>query len=184
MNSRHLLPGFVLLLVSALPAGAIAAHRPAAHARVHELGIAAGRWVYHGHFIGHNGTRMSAWTWHANCGWSANRAFMLCSYSNTWAGEHVDSVVVDTYNHQDHSFWHYEIFNSGHSPGKPFAARMRIDGLTHIESWTSTRKGRSIHQRIVYTFASADKVTVRFQQSAGGMHWRTTAIGIGEKVGP
>jgi hypothetical protein len=179
MNQRHLLPGLLLSLASGL---AGAASPPAAGAKLHELEVSAGRWVYHGHFIGGPKSRPSAWTWHEACRWSANRVFMLCSFSNTWAGRHVDSIVVDTYDAQSETFWHYELFNSGRSAGKPFASRMRIDGPTRIESWTDEVRGKAVHQRIVYQFASADKVTVSFQQSQDGTHWRTTASGTGEKV--
>lgn len=94
----------------------------------------------------------------------------------------MDSVVVDTYNHRDKSFWHYEIFDDDSSAGKPFAARMRIDGPTRTESWTETHKGKTVHVRIVYRFASADRVTVLFQESKDGTRWKTTASGAGEKT--
>lgn len=183
MNARESLPGLLLVLLSCVPCAALATGPPAGSAKLRELDISAGRWIYHGHFVGEKGTRPGAWTWHEDCRWSANRAFMLCSFSNTWAGRHVDSVVVDTYDRRDDAFWHYEIFNGGDSAGKPFAARMRIDGATRIESWTRTRGGKSIHQRIVYEFTSGDRVTVRFQQSRDGSHWQTTASGTGEKIG-
>ncbi|HET9107780.1 MAG TPA: hypothetical protein VFN79_11375 [Steroidobacteraceae bacterium] len=108
---------------------------------------------------------------------------MLCSFSNTWAGRHVDSVVVDTYDPQKKTFWHYEIFNTGRAAGKPFAARMRIDGATRSEAWTRRRDGKVVHQRIVYEFAAGGKVSVSFQQSSDGTHWKTTATGTGEKIG-
>jgi hypothetical protein len=146
-----------------------------------ELGVSAGRWVYHGHFLAGKAARPSSWTWHEDCRWSANRAFMLCSFSNDWAGRHVNSVVVDTYDRKTHTFWHYEIFDSGRSVGKPFAARMQINGATRIESWTDTHHGKSVHHRIVYRFTSVNKVTVRFESSKNGTHWRTTANGRGEK---
>jgi hypothetical protein len=182
MNGRHLLTGSLLLLVSCLPFAAAAQIPPTAGAQLEQLDVSAGRWVYHGHFIGGAGARPSAWTWHEDCRWSENRVFMLCSFSNTWAGRHVDSVVVDTYDPKGEAFWHYEIFNSGRSAGKPFASRMRIDGPTRIESWTETHNGKSVHQRIVYQFAYGNKVTVLFQQSDDGTHWKTTASGTGEKA--
>ena len=183
MNNRRLLPGFLLLLVASIPCAALAQSAPADSGKLHQLDISAGRWVYHGHSLGSKGTQPSDWTWHEDCRWSANRVFMLCSFSNTWAGRHVDSVVVDTYDPHGDSFWHYEIFNSGDSAGKPFASKMRIDGATRVESWTGTRHGKSVHQQIVYKFASDSKVTVLFQSSRDGTHWETTASGTGEKVG-
>ena len=183
MSARRLLPVFLLSLVSYMPAAALAQSPPAESSPLHQLDVSAGRWVYHGHFVGGKGAHPGAWVWHEDCRWSGNRVFMLCSFSNTWAGKHVDSVVVDTYDPHGNSFWHYEIFNSGDSAGKPFASRMRIDGATRVESWTDTRHGKSISQQIVYKFASDSKVTVLFQRSKDGTNWETTATGTGEKVG-
>jgi hypothetical protein len=183
MSSRHLLPGFLLCVVSSIPCAAVAQGAAAGGSEVGQLDISAGRWVYHGHFVAHKGAPASPWTWHEDCHWSANHAFMLCSFSNTWAGKHVDSVVVDTYNGRDKSFWHYEIFDDDPAANKPFASRMQIDGPTRTESWTETHKGKTVHVRIVYKFASASAVTVLFQESKDGAHWDTTASGTGEKTG-
>ena len=183
MKNRHLLAAAMLPLAS-WTAGAAPAHSPPADgATQRELDVSAGRWVYHGHFLGGADAPASPWTWHEDCRWSANRLFMLCTFSNTWAGRHVDSVVVDTYDPKGGSFWHYEIFNSGRSAGKPFAVRMQIDGATRTESWTGRVKGKTLHQRIVYQFASDERVTVLFQESEDGAHWKTTASGTGEKTG-
>lgn len=183
MKSRYLLPVCLVFLVSFTPPGALAQSPPAESGPLHQLDVSAGRWVYHGHFNGRKGVHPSAWTWHEDCRWSDNRVFMLCSFSNTWAGRHVDSEVVDTYDPRSSSFWHYEIFNSGDAAGKPFASRMLIDGPTRVESWTETRHGKALRQRIVYKFAPDDKVTVLFQESKDGTHWQTTAVGTGEKTG-
>jgi hypothetical protein len=182
MNNRCLLPGFLLVLVSSLPCAAIA-QSPPADSPLHQLDVSAGRWVYHGHYVGAKPGHASNWTWNEDCRWSANRAFILCSFSNTWAGRHVDSVVIDTYDPHGKSFWHYEVFNSGDSAGKPFASKMQIDGATRTESWSDMRHGKSVHQQIVYKFASDSKVTVVFQRSTDGTHWDTTATGTGEKLG-
>ena len=182
MKLNDVLRGTLLWLVSVLPAMALAASPPARSAKLHELDVSAGHWVYHGQFRARAGAPMRDWTWHEACRWSANRVFMLCSFSNTWAGRHVNSVVVDTYDRQEHTFWHYEVFNSGRSAGKPFAARMQIDGSTRVESWTSVHDGRSIRQRIVYRFVSPRKVSVVFRESKDGKHWRTMARGTGRKT--
>lgn len=182
MSTRHLLPRFLLLVASCITSVALAAGSPTEDTKLHQLDVSAGHWIYHGHFLANGGARASAWTWHEDCHWSANRVFMLCSFSNTWAGRHVDSEVVDTYDGPGNTFWHYEIYPSGDSAGKPFASKMQVEGSTRTESWTQTRKGKSVQQRIVYKFASADKVTVMFQRSEDGTHWSTTAMGTGEKT--
>src|SRR5690348_18337733 len=145
MNSRHLLPGFLLLLASCMATAAPADSPSAEGAALHQLEVSAGRWVYHGHSLGREGARPSDWTWHEDCHWSDNHVFMLCSFSNTWGGRHVDSVVVDTHSRKDGAFWHYEIFDD--SGAKPFASKMQIDGTTRTETWTDTRKGKTVHQR-------------------------------------
>jgi hypothetical protein len=180
MSSRLLLPGFLLVLIPYIPSAAVAQSPSAQDSPLHRLDVSAGHWVYHGQSLGGKGAPPSAWTWNEACRWSANHIFMLCSFSNTWGGKHVDSVVVDTYSRKDGAFWHYEIF--GDSGAKPFASKMQIDGATRSESWTETRKGKSVRQRIVYKFASPTKVTVQFQRSQDGTHWQTTASGSGEKT--
>lgn len=183
MSHTHFRSGLLLVFAACVSAAALAASPPAGGARLRQLDVSVGRWVYHGHFLAHAGAHPSAWTWHEDCRWSDNRVFMLCSFSNTWAGKHVDSMVVDTYDRGDDTFWHYEIFDSGGSAGKPFAARMRIEGPTRIESWSKSRGGKTIRQRIVYRFASDKRVTVLFQESRDGSRWKTTATGTGERTG-
>lgn len=183
MNARRLVTVFLLSVAACMPAAAMATAPSSGSDPLHELAVSRGRWVYHGHFLGGGGTRPSDWTWHEDCRWSANHVFMVCSFSNTWAGKHVDSVVVDTYDRKAGIFWHYEVFDSGPSAGKPFAVRMRIEGPERTESWTMTRKGKTVHQRIVYKFASPNEVSVAFQQSSDGVHWKTTAAGTGKKIG-
>jgi hypothetical protein len=184
MSHRHLLSGSMLLLAATAACAAAAQSPSAQSARLQELDLSAGTWVYHGHFLGGPKAPPRPWTWHEDCRWSASHVFMLCGFSNTWAGRHVDSEVVDTYDPKGDSFWHYEIFNSGSSAGKPFAVRMQIEGSVRTESWTDTRKGESVHRRIVYRFASSERVRVSFEESSDGTHWKTTAIGTGEKIGP
>jgi hypothetical protein len=180
MKSRYFVSGLLLALAACISSAALAGN----DAKLEQLAISEGSWVYHGHMFGGAGSRPTAFVWHADCRWSANRAFMMCSFSNTWAGRHINSLVVDTFNHHDNAFWHYEIFEDGDAPGKPFASKMQIDGPTRIEEWTESHHGKAIRQRIVYKFASARKVTVSFQQSQDGKVWKTTANGAGEKTGP
>ncbi|MGH8181968.1 MAG: hypothetical protein ACRETR_13425 [Steroidobacteraceae bacterium] len=179
MSSRLLLPGFLLVLIPYIPSAALAQTPAAQDGPLQQLDVSAGHWVYQGQSLGEKGAHPSAWTWNEECRWSANHIFMLCSFSNTWGGKHVDSVVVDTYSRKDGAFWHYEIFND--SGAKTFASKMQIDGATRTESWTETRKGKSVRERIVYQFTSPSEVTVKFQRSQDGTHWQTTASGKGEK---
>ncbi|HEX3430305.1 MAG TPA: hypothetical protein VHT03_05415 [Rhizomicrobium sp.] len=169
----------------ALPAACVSSATFAARATgLEQLAISEGSWVYHGHVSGDAGSRPADFVWHSDCRWSANRAFMMCSFSNIWGKQHINSLVVDTFNTRDKGFWHYEIFEGGDAPGKPFASKMKIDGPKRIEEWTESHHGKTVRQRIVYKFASDKKVTVSFQQSEDGKAWKTTANGAGEKTGP
>lgn len=172
---------FVAAVVVSLAVSSAALAEPDAH--LSQLAVSEGSWVYHGRTLGGAGEKPAAFVWNAECRWSANRAFMMCSFSNTWGGHHINSLVVDTFNHLDHAFWHYEIFEDGDNADKPFAAQMRIDGPIRSEEWTQARHGKTIHMRIVYKFASDKKVAVTFQQSPDGKSWKTTAMGTGEKTG-
>jgi hypothetical protein len=182
MKSRHFVSGLLLLLslASCISSAALAADG----ARLEQLAISEGSWVYHGHVSGDAESPPTDFVWHADCRWSANRAFMMCSFSNIWGKQHLNSLVVDAFNSHDKAFWHYEIFEDGDAPGKPFASKMQINGPTRTEEWTESHHGKAIRQRIVYKFASDRKVTVAFQQSEDGKAWKTTASGTGEKTGP
>jgi hypothetical protein len=180
MKSYYFLSGPLLALATCISSAAFAA----GDAGLEQLAISEGSWVYHGQVFGDAKSRPTDFIWHADCRWSAHRAFMMCSFSNTWGGKHINSLVVDTFNRRDKAFWHYEIFEDGDAPDKPFASKMQIDGPTRIEEWTENDRGKTMRQRIVYKFESDRKVTVSFQQSKDGNAWKTTATGTGEKTGP
>ena len=180
MKSRYFGSGLLLSLAACVSSAALAA----GDAGLEQLAISEGSWVYRGQVFGDTGSRPTDFVWHADCRWSANRAFMMCSFSNSWGGRQVNSLVVDTFNRHDNAFWHYEIFEDGDAPEKPFVSKMQIDGPTRIEEWTESNHGKAIRQRIAYKFASDRKVTVSFQQSEDGKVWKATASGTGEKTGP
>ncbi len=180
MESRYLVSGLLLTLAACAASAALAA----GDTGIEQLAISEGSWVYHGQVRGDARSHPTAFVWHADCRWAANRAFMMCSFSNTWGAKHINSLVVDTFNRHDKAFWHYEIFEDGEAPDKPFAAKMQIDGPTRIEEWTQSEHGKAIRQRIVYQFASDRTVAVSFQQSEDGKVWKTTANATGEKTGP
>ena len=148
-----------------------------------ELTVSEGHWVYHGHFLRSAGSQKGNWVWNENCRWAANDAFMLCSFSNDWSGKHVNSIVVDTYNPELKSFWHFEIFNSGSTAQKPFGARMVIRGNKRIERWVVRPKdGKIMRERIVYVFSGSNRVKVLFQQAISGESWVETAVGVGKRI--
>lgn len=169
------------LLVTGWPAasGAQAAARPA---QLQKLNIATGRWVFHGKAIAAPGRKATAWTWHADCRWSTDRLYLLCAFHNVWAGKPVKSLVVDTWNARDHSYWHYEMYASGAGGAHPFSSRMTIHGNTWIEQSTSEHHGHKVRTRIVYVYSSPRRVGVKIQSSRGGKPWKTLDAGEGVKI--
>ncbi len=178
-----LAPGVLALglLVTGLPAasGAQAAARPA---QLRKLNIATGRWVFHGKAIAAPGRKATAWTWHADCRWSTDRLYLLCAFHNVWAGKPIKSLVVDTWNARDHSYWHYEMYASGAGGAHPFSSRMTIHGNTWIEQSTSEHHGHKVRTRIVYVYSSPRRVGVKIQSSRGAKPWKTLDAGEGVKI--
>lgn len=165
-----------LFIVSA--AQAATKHRPA---ELQKLDIATGRWVFHGKSMNTASGKKASWTWHADCRWTADGLYLLCTFHNTWSGRTVKSLVVDTWNAHDKSYWHYEMFSAGASGKHPFSSRMTIHGNTWIEYGQNKEHGKKVRMRIVYTYASATRVHVAIQESEGGKHWKTIDAGEGVK---
>ena len=164
-------------------ARAAAAARPA---QLQKLDIAIGRWVFHGKTVAAAGAapgrKAAAWTWRADCRWSTDRRYLLCAFHNVWAGKPVESLVVDTWNSRDRSYWHYEMFSAGAGGAHPFSSRMTIRGNTWIEQSASERHGQKLRTRIVYVYSSSRRVRVKIQSSRDGKPWKTLDAGIGVKI--
>ena len=176
---RQILPAMALAgCLAVLGAQAAPAVRPP---ELQKLDVAVGQWIFHGKSLGDSSGKTSRWTWHADCRWSADRIYLLCLFHNTWAGRPVKSLVVDTYNSHDKSYWHYEMFAAGASGKHPFSSRMSIKGNTWIEYSQSRENGKTTHERIVYVYVSAKKVDVKIQTSRDGKHWKTVDEGEGFK---
>lgn len=165
---------------------AVVAQAAGTHPRSPELkklDIATGRWVFHGKSLTTPYSKAGEWTWHENCRWSSDRIYLVCTFDNTWSGQALKSLVVDTYNTHDKSYWHYEMFSAGASGKHPFSSRMTIRGNTWIEFGEDKDNGKKIKERIVYTYASPTRVDVKIQMSKDGSHWTTLDKGGGIKQG-
>lgn len=146
------------------------------------LDAQAGHWIYHGTTApDKKGGKPGTFTWDEHCDWSANRLFLMCSFDNDWSGAKVRSLVVDTWNTRDRSYWHYEMFAAGGSGAKPFASRMVIHGNTWTETGEDDDGGKKSYDRISYVYTSPTQVKVRIQVSPDRKHWRTTLEGTGVK---
>lgn len=146
-----------------------------------KLDISVGRWVYHGKSMKTKSGKPGSWTWNENCQWSPDNVFLECTFTNDWSGKIVKSLVVDTYNTKDHTYWHYELFAAGAGGDHPFVSRMAIHGNTWIEYGPDTDHGKKLSERIVYRWQSTTHVSVAIQTSTDGAHWVTLDQGEGIK---
>ena len=149
-----------------------------------KLDIATGQWVFHGKSLDTPYSKAGEWTWNETCRWSSDHIYLVCTFANMWSGQAVNSLVVDTYNTHDKTYWHYEMFSAGAGGKHPFSSRMTIKGNTWIESGEDEHKGTKIKERIVYTYASPARVAVEIQVSKDGSHWITVDKGEGVKQNP
>jgi hypothetical protein len=168
-------------LVVAAPA--FAAGFPARAPQLAALDLQSGHWVYRGTTAPKkHGGQPGTFTWDEHCGWSADRLFLLCSFHNDWSGRKIQSLVVDTWNTQDRSYWHYEIYATGAGGAKPYATQMTIRGKTWTEFGQTLEHGKRRYERIRYVYGSPTRVTVTIATSPDRRHWATLVRGIGRKV--
>lgn len=174
MRRLSILAALATLIVTA-PAWSTGASMPASELR--SLDIAAGTWLYHGENMATADQKAGKWTWLEECGWSANRAFMACSFTMNWPEGIVKSLAISTYNRGDKSYWHYEMFDSENAGAAPYIAHMTIAG----DTWTYEGKADKKTYRVSYRYASPTQVTVRIELSNDHLHWTTLAQGEGVK---
>ena len=161
---------------------AMAAGFPHRAPELNALNVQSGHWIYHGTTApakksGKSGT----FTWDEHCGWSADGLFLMCSFDNDWSGRKIQSLVVDTWNTTDKSYWHYEMYAVGASGASPFASKMTIEGNTWIELGEEHRHGKTTYERISYVYHTPTRVSVKIEVSRDRKHWKTTLDGNGVK---
>lgn len=171
----------ITVLAAAMSVPALAAGNQSLSPELQKLDISAGHWVYHGETLNTPISKPGKWTWNEDCNWSANRVFMMCSFTNEWSGRIVKSLVVDTWNAKDRSYWHYELFNGGDSGAKPFISKMTVNGNTRIEHAEDVDHGKQVRTRITYVFDSPTHVRVKIEVSRAGKPWITVDEGEGVK---
>lgn len=159
----------------------LAADEPPLSPALQKLDVSVGQWVFHGETLDTPFGKAGKWTWNEACQWSENGAFLVCSFTNDWAGKLVKSLVVDTYNEQDKSFWHYEMFTGGGTGARPFISRMTIAGHTRTEYGQGVDHGKKILERITYEFDSSTHVKVKIEISRHAAQWVTVDTGEGFK---
>lgn len=170
------------LLLVAVPL-AHAANPPARSPELQALDIATGKWVFQGTIPATPKSKASGWTWNADCNWSANQMFLICSFTNNWGGKIVKSLVVDTYNANDKSYWHYEMLSDSATGARPFISKMSIKDNVWTETGESEDGGKKVLVRIIYRYTSPTHVTVKLESSGDqGAHWVTESQGIGSRL--
>ena len=139
-----------------------------------------GKWIYHGRELQTAYSKAGKWTWEEDCGWSANRIYLVCSFDMRWPEGPDHSVSLTTYNMLDKAYWHYEIIDDNKGD-KPVVSRMSIVG----DEWTEISGGAEVngktapHFKVTYRYASPTRVTVKFEMSKDGTHWTTLGDGEG-----
>lgn len=177
---RFLFPLLFVALLVGTPA--LAAGNRALSPELQKLNISVGRWVFHGKTLKTASGKPGSWTWNEDCRWSTDGMFLECSFDNVWSGKAIKSLVVDTYNTKDHTYWHYEMYAAGAGGAHPFVSRMKVQGNTWIEYGQDEEHGKKISERIVYRWnPSGDRVGVEIQSSKDGVHWVTLDRGEGIK---
>jgi hypothetical protein len=146
-----------------------------------KLDVSVGRWVFHGKELKTTSGKPGSFTWNEDCRWSTNHLYLECTFSNVWSGKAIESLVVDTYNTADHSYWHYELYASGEHGDKPFVSRMEIKGNTWIEYGQEAIPGKKTGERIVYEWDPPSRVSVAIETSEDGVHWTPVDQGNGVK---
>ncbi|MGH9409094.1 MAG: hypothetical protein ACRD1V_06535 [Vicinamibacterales bacterium] len=145
-----------------------------------KLDVSVGRWVFHGQMNSRSG-QPASFTWNEDCQWSPNHLFLECTFSNNWNGKAAESLVVDSYNTVDKSYWHYEMFSTGGRGSSPFVSRMDINGNTWVEHGRDVVPGKTTGERITYTWESPTRVTVVIETSKDGVTWAAVDRAEGAK---
>jgi hypothetical protein len=179
---RFNLVSALLVAAPVLTAPVFAPGVPARTPELQALDVQSGHWVYHGSTAPREaGGKPGHFTWDEHCGWSADQLFLMCSFDNDWSGRKIQSLVVDTWNTQDKTYWHYEMYSVGESGAKPFASKMTIQGNTWTELGEGENHGNKSYERITYVYSSSTHVRVKIEVSSDGQNWKTTLDGTGVK---
>lgn len=168
----------LLFIGAAASISALAVNTQAQSPELQRLDISVGHWVYRGETLNTPFGKAGKWTWNEDCRWSENRTFMVCSFTNNWAGKILKSLVVDTWNEKNKSYRHYELFENG---DPPFISRMTINGNIRIEYASGLDHGKKYRTRITYVFDSPTHVNVKIEISRHGAYWVTVDQGVGVK---
>lgn len=173
---------YALLCAAVLALPVTAADFPLRAPELKALDAQSGHWIYHGTTAPEKaGDKPGTFTWDEHCGWSTDQVFLMCSFDNDWSGEKVQSLVADTWNVKDKTYWHYEMFAVGGGGAKPFATKMTIRGNTWIETGEDDDTGKKSYDRITYVYSSPTQVTITIEISKDNVTWKTVVQGTGVK---
>ncbi|MDE3156613.1 MAG: hypothetical protein KGN76_16045 [Acidobacteriota bacterium] len=146
-----------------------------------QLNVALGHWVFHGTSAATPTRPAQPFTWDSHCEWSPNHFYLECQFSNTYVRGKVESLVVNTYNTTDKTFWHYEFFAVGQSGKEPFVSRMDVKDNVWTEYGREAIPGKQTGERIIYTWRPPSHVDMKIEISKDGTHWTTVNHAEGVK---
>ncbi len=149
--------------------------------QLQKLGVSLGHWVFHGTSAATAQHPAQPFTWDAQCDWSPNHWYLECQFSNTYVRGKVESLVVNTYNTTDKTFWHYEFFAVGQSGKTPFVTKMDVTDDTWTEYGREAIPGKQTGQRIIYHWTSPTHVDMKIETSKDGKVWTTVNHAEGVK---
>ncbi|HEV2110112.1 MAG TPA: hypothetical protein VGT99_02070 [Gammaproteobacteria bacterium] len=164
-------------------APAFAADFPPLAPQLKALDVQSGHWIYHGTTAASPPAtdKAGTFTWDEHCSWSANKLFLMCSFDNDWSGQKVQSLVVDSWNGEDKTYWHYEVFAVGGGGNRFFASKMTVVGDTWTEVGEDDYNGKKSYDRIMYKYSSPTQVAVTIEISSDQVHWKKILDGNGVK---
>lgn len=173
---------FALISLLSLPP-ALAAGMAPLSPELQRLDKGVGTWIYHGENVQTAYTKAGKWSWQVNCGWSANRIFLACSFVMNWPEGTDHSLSISTYNKVDKAYWHYEVLDD-EKGNRPVISHMTVAGDTWIDASDNVDAGnkRASHYRVVYRYASPTRVEVKFEISKDAIHWMTLGQGEGIRL--
>ena len=160
-----------------MQAAAMAAEPAALPPELQPLNLIVGTWRFQGETLAVGDQKAEKWTWTEECSWTANRAFITCSYVMNYPGKVVKSQVIDTYNRQDQAYWHYEMFDSDGNGAEPFISKMTISG----NRWTNFGTADQKTYRVTYEFVTPAHISLRVESTSDNVTWTLLEQGEGYK---
>ena len=160
---------FLSVLALAALASAGKADPSASFNPVEQLGIWVGHWTFSGQIYETKYSHAHADTGVADCGWSANKGYVICDYYSDDPPH--DDLSVMNYRSSAKSY----MLALVHQDRPAHSETLTRNGNTWISVSDVSNKGKALVLRTRFVFLTPDKQTTTVQVSAdGGQTWTTT----------